>query len=359
VSSKARLGWSPFFEAHANSLESSSAAPRLFARVVEAQRGAYRVSGDFDGWAEVSGRFRHEAASSGGYPSVGDWVVASADASSAVIHQVLPRKSALSRAAAGRAVEEQTIAANVDVVFIVTAAVDDLNPRRLERYLTMVWECGAMPVIVVNKIDTSADPDALVATLQSRLPLVDIVTTSAVEGGSVQALGTYLARGATVVLVGSSGVGKSTLVNRLLGRAVQATAETLEGDGRGRHTTTARQLIELPEGALLIDTPGMRELTPWGDASTTDAAFGDVLELAAGCRYADCGHETEPGCAVQAAIEAGRLPSARLDSYRHLSKESAYEASKNDKALAAERKRRWKLTMRAQRALYRDRDRLE
>ena len=359
MSSKTLLGWSPFFEAQAQSIDDPpGGACRLVARVVEEQRGAYRLAGDVDGWGEVSGRLRHGAKAPVDYPAVGDWVVVSAG-SPAVIHHVLTRRSALSRAAAGRASEEQIIAANVDIVFIVTAASDDLNARRLERYLTMVWDSGAHPVVVVNKIDTSDDPAALVEALRSRVPFVDIVATSAIDGGSVEALGAYLEPAKTVALVGSSGVGKSTLLNRLAGRDLQETAAIRERDGRGRHTTTARQLIELPGGALLIDTPGMRELMPWGDPSAVEVAFDDILALAAGCRYADCFHDTEPGCAVQMAIADGTLPVERLEGYRRLSRELAFEASKHDKSLAAEKKRFWKRLARAHRSLCSDRDRLE
>jgi ribosome biogenesis GTPase len=249
------------------------------------------------------------------------------------------------------------IAANIDTVFVVTAAADDLNPRRLERYLAMVWDSGAAPVIVINKIDIVDSADAVVTELGSRLPFVEIVTTSAIGNGAVSALTKYLEPGRTVALVGSSGVGKSTLVNRLVGTALQTTAAVRDRDGRGRHTTTARQLIELPGGALLIDTPGMRELTPWTDTNAIEATFDDIQRLAAKCRYSDCAHDSEPGCSVRAAIDGGRLGADRLDHYRRLLKEAAFEAEKHDHALAAEKKRLWKQVARAQRSLRRDRDR--
>jgi ribosome biogenesis GTPase len=343
------LGWHSFFETQRASLGRSDLR---VARVVEEQRGAWRLAGEFDGWAEVSGRFRHESSSPADFPAVGDWV----GVSGPLIHVRLERRSAISRAAAGRAVEEQVLAANVDTIFLVTALTRDLNPRRLERYLTMVWDAGAMPVVVLNKADLSADPAAERAAIQSRLPLVDVVTTSALAGPDpLDDLASYLQPAQTVALLGSSGVGKSTLVNRLLGVAAQRVSH-LDADGKGRHTTTSRQLIELPGGALLIDTPGLRELQPWVDETAVASAFDDITALAQGCRFADCSHDGEPGCAVAAAVESGRLDADRLENFRRLLREAAFEERKRDKAAAANTKRRWKQIHQAQKVMYRDRE---
>ena len=350
MSSRERLGWNPFFNAHAAAFDGRGFE---FSRVVEEQRGLYRIAGDRDGWAEVSGRFRHEASGAPAFPAAGDWVAVRAG----IIHHVLERRTAISRAAAGRVTAEQIVAANVDTIFVVTALPHDLNPRRLERYLAMVWDGGAVPVVLINKSDLSDDPDAASRAIAARLPLVDVVVVSALHERGLDALAPYLQPAKTVALVGSSGVGKSTLVNRLAGREALRVGATSDADGRGRHTTTARQLLELPGGALLIDTPGMRELLPWLDGDGLDAAFDDVSVLARGCRFADCAHDGEPGCAVAAAVEDGRLDTDRLEHYRRLAREAAFEDRKRDKAAAAEHKRKWKQLHQAAKALYRDRDR--
>jgi ribosome biogenesis GTPase / thiamine phosphate phosphatase len=345
-----RLGWSPFFQ---NQIGGFERRDLQCARIIEEQRGLYRVAGDAAGWAEVSGRFRHDAAGPADFPAVGDWVGVVAG----IIHVRLERRGTVSRAAAGRAVQEQVVAANVDTIFLVTALTQDLNTRRLERYLTMVWDAGAVPVVVLNKSDLVDDAAQACDAVRARLPLIDVVTVSALADERLDQLAPYLRPAQTIALLGSSGVGKSTLVNRLLGAPTLRVGAVSDADGKGRHTTTSRQLVELPGGALLIDTPGMRELQPWGDESAVAAAFDDVVALAAGCRFSDCRHGAEPGCAVRAAVESGQLDADRLENFQRLGREAAFEARKHDKAAAAEHKRRWKQVHQAQQALYRDRDR--
>jgi ribosome biogenesis GTPase len=350
VSLRERYGWSPFFE---HQLAQLARADLRFARVVEEQRGLYRLAGDADGWAEVSGRFRHDAVAAADFPAVGDWVGVDAG----IIHVRLARRSTVSRAAPGRAAEEQVVAANVDVIFLVAALTDDVNTRRLERYLTMVWDAGAVPVVVLNKADVSDDPAAACDAVRARLPLIDVVSVSALEGAGLDGLTPYLRPAQTVALLGSSGVGKSTLVNRLLGAELLRTGAISGALGKGRHTTTSRQLVTLPGGALLIDTPGMRELQPWVDESAVEAAFDDIAALAAACRFSDCAHRTEPGCAVRDAVEGGRLDLDRLENFRRIAREAAFEERKRDQAAAAALKRQWKQLHRAQKAMYRDRNR--
>ena len=353
MSSLDHLGWNAFYQKQI----ADDRALRI-ARVIEEQRGLYRVAGQFEGWAEISGRFRHDAASAADFPAVGDWVgvAAPAGADRATIFRRLERRSTLSRKAAGRGMDEQVVAANVDTVFLVNALDREVSVNRIERYLTMVWEGGAVPVVLLNKADLCADPTAEAAAVRSRVSFVDVVVASALTAEGLDALTPYLEPAKTVALLGSSGAGKSTLINRLLGKEVLSVGAVRDGDGKGRHTTTSRQLVEMPAGALLIDTPGMRELQPWADESAIDRTFEDVTELAHSCRFADCAHGDEPECAVLAAVAAGTLDAGRLEHYRRLLREAAFEERKRDKSVAAEHKRKWKQVHQAQKAMYRQRE---
>ncbi len=335
------------------------------ARVIALFRGRYRVV-DRDGErsAELSGRFRHACATAGPepsapadsaaagqvlWPAVGDWVAIVGD-DPARIEAVLPRSSALSRKAAGRAAEAQVLAANIDAVFLLAALDRDFNARRIERALALIWSSGAQPVLLLSKVDVCAAPEAAADEARAVAPGVPVHLISALVGTGVEALAPYLAPGRTVSLLGSSGVGKSTLLNRLFGSELQKVDHIRARDGRGQHTTTSSRLIRLDSGALLIDMPGVREVGLLDDSEGLSAAFGDVESLAAACRFADCGHGHEPGCAVLAAIEAGELPAERLASFLKLQREQAFIERKLDARAALNAKRRWKSITRQYRA---------
>jgi ribosome biogenesis GTPase len=313
-------------------------------RVAAAHRAA------FDVWTETGsvrsrlpGRLMHEGLDVG----VGDWV----GLRDGLIRTVLPRRSAIQRTAAGLTTTAQTLAANVDVAFVVSSLGPDLEPRRIERYLLTIWESGAQPEIVLTKADRLDDPWPMVAEVEAVAIGVPVHVVSALTGEGCDALRARIADGTTAVLLGSSGVGKSTLVNRWIGNEVMETRETREDDDEGRHTTTHRQLLVLPGGGLVIDTPGLRELQLWDVGSAAlDATFSDVEELAADCRFGDCTHKHEPGCAVLAAIDEGTLPFERLHSWRKLQGELLAIAMRHDALLRKEEVRKWKLRAREGRA---------
>lgn len=334
----------------------------LPARVVEVQRGRYGiVARGPDGSlleteAVLSGRLFHEAAESSELPAVGDWVVASAGGDGAwVIRAILPRRSAFSRRAAGdkaERIEEQVLAANVDTAFIVAAADARWSLRRIERYVTLACEAGVKPVIVITKADLSPEAPDLLAEARRLGPggtEADAVLVCAPEGRGLEALSPWLKPGRTVVLLGSSGAGKSTLLNALAGREIAATREVRGDDDRGRHTTTHRQLYRLAsspggaaDGALVIDSPGLREIQMLAGEDALAEAFADVEAIAERCRFRDCRHEAEPGCAVRAALETGELSRGRYEGWRKIGREVAFLAARENPRLAAEEARRWK-----------------
>lgn len=273
-------------------------------------------------------------------PGVGDWVAVRVSEDPGMPHlveSVLPRRTRFVRKAAGRASEPQLVAANVDVVFIATSLNSDLNLRRIERYLAAVAGGGAEAVVVLTKADLVDDPEPLIA----KVPADNVVAVSALRTRGLEALDPWLGPGKTVALVGTSGVGKSTLVNALLGEDVQDTGGIRERDERGKHTTTSRTLLTLPGGGCLIDTPGMRELGLWEGEATLDAVYTDIGELAQHCAYRDCRHDSEPGCAVLEAVDVGHLDASRLAGYRKLVRELAYERKRASRYEARQQNRRW------------------
>lgn len=315
------------------------------ARVVTAHARVLRVrTGAGELLAEPAGRLRHEARSSEDLPAVGDWVALRRldDARRAVVEAVLPRRTAFLRRAAGDRTLAQVLAANVDTVFLVMGLDRDFNPRRIERALVLAWESGAEPVVLLNKKDACPDFESRRLEVERVAPGVPVRVIAAKLGEGIEELRAWLQPGRTIALLGSSGVGKSTLVNRLLGREQQKTREVRASDQRGRHTTTHRELVVLPDGALLVDTPGLRELQLWSDAGGLEATFEDLTAIAASCRFRDCGHDREPGCAVRAAVAKGELDSARLDSYLKLRAELRALEVREDPVRRREERGRWK-----------------
>lgn len=327
-------GWNEALAAAFEDLSSQGLVP---ARVVKQARDLSTViTEDGEAEAEVSGRFRHDARGPADFPAVGDWAaVRSVPGGRALIEALVPRRGAFTRKAAGEAVEAQVVAANVDTVFLVSGLDGDFNVRRIERYVTTAWSSGASPIIVLNKADLRPDDLAAAeAEAAAVAPGVPVVAVRALDEDGLDALRPFFGPGRTIAFIGSSGVGKSTMINRLLGEERFATAAVSDAEeGRGRHTTTSRELVRLPGGALLVDTPGMRELGLWADDDGLDRTFEEIDRLAARCRFPDCAHEGEPGCAVRAAVESGEVDPRRWESYLKLRRElRSLELRKNEKA---------------------------
>lgn len=351
------LGWDASFE---ESFRAAAGDGQVPARVAAESRGLYRLIGEAGDWlAAAAGRLRHGAVERGELPAVGDWVAAAPRPGEgrATIAHLLPRRTALVRKAAGRAVEAQVLAANLDAVLVVAALDRRLNRRRLERYLALAWESGAPPVVVLSKADLAANPaDAEVVRIEveSLAPGVPVVVSSATSGRGLPELAAAIGRGRTAALVGPSGAGKSSLLNALLGEAAQRVGAIRQADGRGRHTTTARQMLVLPAGGVVIDTPGLRELPLWAAGEGLSRAFEDLDELARGCRFRDCRHQGEPGCAVRRAIDEGALSHERLENHRKMEAELRFLESKEDPRARRADKERVKRLCKAQKRGYRE-----
>jgi ribosome biogenesis GTPase len=335
--------WRALFDAQAGE-------DRVPARVLRVDRGRV-IAGIADGAvrAESSALLRRDARGPEDFPAVGDWVVLDPAESHevALVETVLPRSSAITRGDPGASSEVQVLAANVDTVFVVHPLGEEPNVRRIERELAVAWDSGAVPVVVLTKADLAEDAAGSREQVETSALGVDVVVASPVTGEGMDALASYAGQGRTVALIGPSGAGKSTLVNALLGEDRQATGEVRASDGRGRHVTVARELVPLPSGGVLLDTPGLRAVAVVDAGEGIDAAFPDIDGLARECRFRDCTHTGEPGCAVIAAIEDGSLEQARLDSFHKLRRESEVAAMKTDARLRNEEVRKWKITIKS------------
>ncbi|MBA3295627.1 MAG: ribosome small subunit-dependent GTPase A [Acidobacteria bacterium] len=351
-----QLGWNDHFAA---AYAAHAADDRAPGRVVLEHTHIYRVGIETgEVLARVSGRLRHRAETRPDFPGVGDWVVVEpGEHGDARIHTILPRLSRFSRRAAGDPTEEQVVAANIDVVFLVGGLDGDFNPRRLERYLVVASDSGATPVIVLNKADLVDDPQRYVNDVRASAPGVAVHAVSARDPLSLHALRGHLGPGKTGALLGSSGVGKSTIVNRLLGYDLLPTRDVRESDSRGRHTSTNRQLVVMDGEGILIDTPGMRELQLWDTGGSGGDAFADVTALADHCRFRDCRHMQEPGCAVRGAVKRGELPPERFEHYAKLALEREHQHRQVDERAMLEEKRRSKTMTRALNKHLKDKDR--
>lgn len=357
-----KTGWDSHFQ---NIFDNRKKDKWLAARVISSAQGIWTLkTADGDIYSKVSGRFRHKSGAKKERPVTGDWVFYSKDKNSeiAIIHEILDRKSSISRNAAGGrarfsggAVKEQVIAANIDIVFIVSGLDRDYNPRRIERYLTMIYNSGASPVVILNKKDIHPDPDNAVSEIEEISVGAPVHAISAIEKNETKnLLEQYLNPGTTTALLGSSGVGKSTLINTLLGEEVQRTSEVSEMVGKGVHTTTHRELLFLENGSVLMDNPGMRELQIWDEDAASDGAFEDIDELAMTCRFSDCSHTSEPGCAIIEAIKNESLEKERFEGYLKLKAETELLAKRKTKTASTLEREKWKDIRKFQKKIYKN-----
>jgi ribosome biogenesis GTPase len=348
------LGWDDRFQAHLDTLATPDLIP---GRVASEQRGHYLLfaeSGPLN--AHVAGKLRYAAHDREDLPAVGDWVAfRPTDPGAGVIQAILPRRSVFARKAAGTALAEQIVAANLDRVFLVMALNHDFNLRRLERYLVLAWESGAEPVVLLTKADLCDALDERLAQVEAIAGIAPILVTSSLTGAGLDPVRAMIPPGHTAGLLGSSGAGKSTLINRLLGSEHLTTGTIREEDGRGRHTTTWRELFPMPGGGLVLDTPGMRELALWDGAQGLESAFAEVEALAASCRFRDCAHGSEPGCAVRQALMEGALTPERFGSYQKLQRELAHQARQQDARLQREQRQAYKQLSQEIKRYYRHR----
>lgn len=336
------FGWDEFFESN---FQPYAANGNASGRVALEYKHFYRL---YTEWGEVlgeiAGRLRHEALDRGDLPVVGDWVVIRPcpESDKVTIHAVLPRKSKFTRKVAGFRTEKQIVGSNIDTVFLVTSLNQDFNLRRVERYLIVAWESGARPIIILSKSDLCDQIEERTREIKAIVGDVPIHAVSVVRREGLDELARYLTDGQTVAFLGSSGVGKSTLINYLLGREYLRVQETRKHDGRGLHTTTHRELIVLPQGGLVLDTPGMRELQLWDGEGGLHIAFTDIETVASHCYFGDCRHQDEPRCAIREALADGAIDAARYQSYEKLKKELTYLARKQDIRSEIVEKKRWK-----------------